>query len=58
MKTNKNKELMTRKETAEMLSVSLTTLRTWTVQNIIKSYKLGGKIYYKRNEILESMIIV
>jgi len=58
MKTSKNKELMTRKETAKMLSVSLTTLRTWTVRNIIKSYKLGGKIYYKRNEILESMIIV
>lgn len=58
MKTSKNKELMTRKETANMLSVSLTTLRTWTVQRIIKSYKLGGRIYYKRNEILESMIIV
>lgn len=58
MKTSKNKELMTRKEAANMLSVSLTTLRSWTVQRIIKSYKLGGRIYYKRNEILESMIIV
>jgi len=57
METSKNKELMTRKEAANMLSVSLTTLRSWTVQKIIKSYKLGGRIYYKRNEILESMII-
>ncbi len=58
MKTSKNKELMTRKEAANMLSVSLTTLRAWTVKKIIKSYKLGGRIYYKRDEILESMIIV
>lgn len=58
MEASKNKELMTRKEAANMLSVSLTTLRSWTVQKIIKSYKLGGRIYYKRNEILESMIIV
>ena len=57
METSKNKDLMTRKEAANMLSVSLTTLRSWTVQKIIKSYKLGGRIYYKRNEILESMII-
>ena len=58
MNTEKKKELLTRIEAAKMLSVSLTTLRTWTVQRIIKSYKLGGRIYYKRNEILESMIIV
>ncbi|MBL4861774.1 MAG: helix-turn-helix domain-containing protein [Crocinitomicaceae bacterium] len=49
---------MTRKETVEMLSISLTTLRAWTVQRIVKGYRLGGRIYYKENEIIASMKIV
>ena len=58
MNKKKNKQLLTRKEAAIMLSISLTTLRTWTVLKIIKGYKLGGRIYYKQNEIIESMKIV
>jgi len=58
MKTNSRKKLLTRKETVEMLSISLTTLRAWTVQRIVKGYRLGGRIYYKENEIIASMKIV
>lgn len=50
-----NKKLLTRKEAALFLSVSLTTLKTWTDQNLIKSYRLGGRVYYKEQEIIEAL---
>lgn len=38
---------LTRFETAEMLSISLTTLNDWTRKGILHSYKLGNRTYYK-----------
>lgn len=51
----KNKELLTRKEAAEFLSISLSTLKNWTYDKLIKAYKLGGRIYYKRKELVKSL---
>lgn len=42
---------LTRFETAEMLSISLTTLNDWTRKLILHSYKLGNRTYYKLSEI-------
>ncbi|MEZ4923126.1 MAG: helix-turn-helix domain-containing protein [Crocinitomicaceae bacterium] len=55
MKENKSKAILTRKEAAELLSVSLTTLKTWSDQKIIRAYKLGGRIYYKEKELLNAL---
>ena len=55
MKVKRNNPIITRKEAAKMLSISLTTLKSWTDLGFLKSYKLGGRIYYKENEILESL---
>ena len=55
MKTKQQKSLMTRKQAAEYLSVSLTTLRTWTETNIVPGYRLGGRIYYKEKDILSAL---
>ena len=55
MKAKTNKKLMTRKEAAAFLSVSLTTLKAWTDQKFIKAYKLGGRVYYKEKEIMEAL---
>lgn len=55
MKTIKGKSILTRKQAAALLSVSLTTLKTWTDQKLIKSYKLGGRVYFKEKEILEAL---
>lgn len=57
MKTKKSKQLLTRKEAATFLSVSLTTLKAWTDQKLIKAYKLGGRVYYKEKEIMEALEI-
>lgn len=49
------KDLMTRKETAEFLDVNLATLWRWTSQKKLKKYGIGNKVYYKRSEVLESI---
>lgn len=55
MKKVKKKSILTRKEAADLLSVSLTTLKAWTDQKIIRAYKMGGRIYYKEREVIDSL---
>jgi hypothetical protein len=35
--------------------ISKSTLNAWTSKGILKSYRLGGKVFYKLSEILESL---
>ncbi|MBS1744000.1 MAG: helix-turn-helix domain-containing protein [Bacteroidetes bacterium] len=51
----KEKEIMSRKEVKELLQISYPTLNTWTKQGKIKAYKQGGKVYFKRSEIINSL---
>lgn len=55
MKKNNGKSILTRKEAAELLSISLTTLKTWSDEKIIKAYKLGGRVYFKEKELLKAL---
>ncbi|MEM9000615.1 MAG: helix-turn-helix domain-containing protein [Bacteroidota bacterium] len=43
--------LMTRKETAEYLSVSQSTLWTWAKQGKINPFGIAGRVYFYRDEI-------
>jgi excisionase family DNA binding protein len=49
------KEVMTRKETAELFSVSTVTIHDWVNSGIIKPYKVGNRTYFKRSELLSVM---
>lgn len=53
--SNKDKTILTRKEAAKLLSVSLTTLKTWSDLGLIKRYQLGGRIYYKTYELINAL---
>lgn len=57
MKKSKNnpKELLSRVEAAQFLSISLSTLKNWTYSKVIKGYRLGGKVYYKKSELFKSL---
>ena len=44
-------ELMTRKEAAAYLKISLVTLNSWTRQGAIKSKRICGRVYYYRSEL-------
>lgn len=49
-------EYMTRNEVAELLKVDLSTIHNWTVKGKIKPFGLGSRVYYKRQEIEQSII--
>jgi len=44
-------ELLSRKEVAVMLKISMTTLYHWTKNGLLKSYKIGNRVLYKRSEV-------
>jgi excisionase family DNA binding protein len=50
-----NDKLLTRQETAELLSVSLVTLWDWTRKDIIPAFRIGNKVRYKKSSVLESL---
>ena len=47
------KELLTRKETAQLFAVSLVTIHDWCNSGILKPYKVGNRTYFKRVEVME-----
>lgn len=55
--SNEN-ELITRKETAKILDISLPTLNAYTRDGKIQSYRIGSRIRYKRNEVINSVLKV
>ena len=50
-----NEKLLTRQETASLLSVSLVTLWDWTKKDIVPAYRIGNKVRYKKQEILQAL---
>jgi hypothetical protein len=48
-------EFLTRKETADLLKVSLVTIHDWSNNKILKPYKMGNRTYFKRSEILQQL---
>jgi len=50
-------DLLTPKETAQLLRISIPTLWRYEKKGKVKCYGIGGKRYYKRNEIIESLTV-
>jgi excisionase family DNA binding protein len=51
-------EYLTRKEVAKILKVSLVTLSDWNKKGVLKPYRLGNLIRYKRAEIDEALKVI
>jgi hypothetical protein len=49
-------EYLTRNQVKEMLDVDLSTIHNWTKRGKLKSYSLGNRVYYKRDEIEQAII--
>ena len=49
-------DLLTRKQAADFLGVSLPTLHSWINKKWLPSYLLGGKRYFKKNEVLDALV--
>jgi hypothetical protein len=53
--TPPSEKLLTRKETADKVKISLVTLNDWTKRGLIQSYLIGGRVLYKDSEIEKSL---
>lgn len=52
-KRGKQKEFISRKETAELLDISYVTTYDWTEKGILTPYKMNSKTYFKYSEIIQ-----
>ena len=48
-------ELLTREEAAELLGITLPTLREWTNRGLVTGYRIGSRVRYKRSEVVNSL---
>lgn len=48
-------EFITRKETAQILGISLVTLNEWTKTGTLQGYRIGSRVRYKKTEIENSL---
>lgn len=51
-----NEELLTRTQTCDLLQIDSSTLWHWTNKGKVKAYGISNRRYYKRSEILSSLI--
>jgi hypothetical protein len=47
--------ILSRLETAQLLKISFTTLWKHTKNGKLKSYGIGNKVFYKKDEVLKSI---
>jgi excisionase family DNA binding protein len=50
--TDKSTEVLTRRQTCELLNISLQTLDNWTREGRFKKYRTGRTVRYKKKEVL------
>lgn len=48
-------ELLTRKQTAELLNVSETTLFLWNRDKVLEHKKLNNRVYYIKSEVINKI---
>ena len=56
--TEKPHYLLTRKEVAEKLRITLVTVDKYSKAGLLQSYRIGGQIRYKSNEIDKAFEVV
>ena len=49
-------EYLTRNEVAEMLKIDLSSVHNWTKKGKLKAYGIGGRVYYKRDEVENAIV--
>ena len=52
---NDSEKLLSRKEACELLKINITSLWKHTKSGKLKSYGIGNRVYYKKEEIMRSI---
>jgi DNA-binding transcriptional regulator YiaG len=47
---------LSRKDLTELLGINISTVRNWTEKGILKPYGIEGRVFFKRDEVEDSMI--
>lgn len=55
VKESRSTELLTRKEAAKLLRISLPTLADWTKQGLIHAIPMGRRIFYSLSDIQKTL---
>jgi excisionase family DNA binding protein len=53
LQTFQKDKLLTRHEAAEMLNVTLPTLRAWQKSGQLKAVRIGNRVYFKESSLLQ-----
>lgn len=48
-------EYISRKETSQILGISLPTLNDYTKKGLVPSYRIGARVRYKKEEVFKSL---
>ena len=56
VKEKKEEELLTRDEASNLLKINLSTLWRWTKDGKLNAYGIGNRVFYKKDELLKSLI--
>lgn len=54
--TENPNELITRAEACTLLKINITTLWNWTKKGKVVAYGIGNRVYFKKGELMESLI--
>jgi predicted oxidoreductase len=49
-------ELLSREQVCTFLQINSSTLWAWTSKGKVKAYGIGNRRYYKKNELLQSLV--
>lgn len=53
---NDSDTVLSADETCELLKIKRTSLWKWTKKGKLASYGLGNRVYYKKEEVLKSLV--
>lgn len=49
-------ELLSRKETAQLLKINVSTLHNWVSKGVLEPHHVQGRVYFKRSEIEKTFV--
>ena len=52
---SQEKEILTRKEVADLLGISYPCMYDWIENGYLKPYKMGNRTYFKYSEVMEAL---
>lgn len=50
------KTLLSQKEAAEYMDVTVGTLSIWTKKRLVPCYRMNRKVYYKKDDLMNSLV--